>query len=104
MTAPTPEARQSDRRQEPIHKKLHLAPTISWAHMLTTLALLVSVLDAWGGLNNRLTAAEGMQTHNKELISMQETRSAESRAESNANLLVINEKLDRLIERMIHVR
>ena len=80
-------------------KRLHLDPKISWGHILTTVALIGSVLVAWGDTNERLSSVESENAHQRELIDMQQARTAESRIELNNIVNNINGKLDRLIER-----
>ena len=80
-------------------KKLHLDPTISWGHILTTLMMMGTILAGWNDVNKRLTLNESASSHNRELIGIQERQSNQDRTELSHIIEKINEKLDRLIER-----
>jgi|GEM_PF-4924045 len=80
--------------------KLHLDPTISWGHILTTVALIGTLLTTLSGVNNRLTLNESNTKHNRELIDRQERQLNKDRAELNQTITKMSEKIDRLILRL----
>ena len=67
----------------------HLDKRLNIGHILTTLALVIAAFSYTSGIDKRVTVVE-VQVKNQELVNRQTTSQLEQ----------INDKLDRLIERL----
>lgn len=81
------------------NRKWHLEPTVSVGHILTTIALIGTIVAAWFDLDHRVTLNEANSIHLRELIQITEDRAEKDRAELKRAIESIDQKLDRLIEK-----
>lgn len=77
-----------------------LDPTISWGHILTTVALIGTLTMGWSDVNSRLTLVEAENNHNRELLDRQQIQSGKDRDNLTETIQNMSKKLDRLIERL----
>lgn len=80
--------RGPDRR----HEHWHVRKEINVGHMLTTLALVIAALSWSNSIDKRVTVLETRQDQ-------QAQQTTEMRAELRTELRLVNDKLDKLIER-----
>jgi len=79
-------------------RKLHLDPTVSWGHLLTTAGMVIAAISAWTSMGERLTLNESEVAHNRELIQFVQAQTKEDRIELKQSISAINTKLDKLIQ------
>ncbi|MDE1463359.1 hypothetical protein [Spartinivicinus poritis] len=82
-------------------KHWHLDRTVSITHIISTIAVVVS-LFAWGGsIDKRIDQNAQTIKHLTELQQRQENRINEVKSEIRSDLKIINGKLDRMMETRI---
>lgn len=79
----------------------HISKEVTWGHILTTITLLLTVAALWGDLDDRVDMNTIERQHNRELIEAYRTDMATARDEIREEFRSINDKLDRLIERVL---
>lgn len=83
-------------------KRLHLDPTISWGHILTTMLMVGGLIASWMTLDSRVTKNGSQTIHNRELITRLEKDTDRDRAEVKGLIRDMNLKLDRIIQSSIN--
>jgi len=81
-------------------KEWHLEKTVSVSHIITTVAALVAIATAWGNLNTRLSLVEQSIANVAQADLRKDIETREFKVEIRGSVQVINDKLDRLIERL----
>lgn len=79
----------------------HISKEVTWGHILTTITLLLTVAALWGDLDDRVDMNTIERQHNRELIEAYKADSNAARDEIREEFRSINDKLDRLIERVL---
>ncbi len=80
-------------------QRLHLDPTISWGHILTTVTMFWMIVAAWIEFDHRVTRIEAATEHNRDLIQMASERAQQEYALLRTAVEKNGNKIDRLIER-----
>jgi hypothetical protein len=79
----------------------HISKEVTWGHILTTITLLLTVAALWGDLDDRVDENTMERRHNRELIDEVKESAMTARVEMRSEFRNINDKLDRLIERIL---
>lgn len=79
----------------------HISKEVTWGHILTTITLLLTVAALWGDLDDRVDLNTIERMHNRELIDENKEAAMASRLEMRQEFRNVNDKLDRLIERVL---
>jgi len=79
----------------------HISKEVTWGHILTTITLLLTVAALWGDLDDRVDMNTIERKHNRELIDENKSSAMASRLEMRQEFRNVNDKLDRLIERVL---
>jgi hypothetical protein len=77
--------------------RLHLDPTISWGHILTTLMLIGTLIAGWSSVDNRVTVVETTTKHNREIIKIH----VESDAIQDSSLAQTVKDIDRKMDKLL---
>ena len=87
----------------PINRRTHwhISKEVTWGHILTTITLLLTVAALWGDLDDRVDLNTIERQHNRELIDENKESAMASRLEMRQEFRNVNDKLDRLIERVL---
>ncbi|MEA3242322.1 MAG: hypothetical protein U9Q19_02640 [Pseudomonadota bacterium] len=79
----------------------HISKEVTWGHILTTVTLLLTVAALWGDLDDRVDENTMERKHNRELINEVKESAMTARVEMRQEFRNVNDKLDRLIERIL---
>lgn len=82
-------------------KHWHLDRTVSITHIISTAAVVISLFTWGGSIDKRIDQNSQNISHLAKMQSRQENRINEVKKEIRADLQIINNKLDRIIERRL---